>query len=122
VAGDPSSSAPSDPEDWTDEEWIEWLQETDEELDYHGEEDLAAAPLVRRLTRSASGSALGAAMIGLRNAMYGQKDDDPVIIAEAPGGPSDNPVSLHLDPDHPERSVAIIRPSEASKEREPPRP
>ena len=118
---EPSASAPSDPEDWSDEQWIEWLQVTDEELGYHGDDDQAPASLGHRLTRSAPGSALGVAMIALRNAIYGQIDDHPVIIEEAPGGPDDERVSLHLDPEHPERSVAIIRQAtETTPSEEPP--
>lgn len=50
-------------------------------------------------------------MIGVANAIYGPKDDEIAIVAEAPGGPpgDDEPVEVHLDPDDPAASTAIVR-------------
>jgi hypothetical protein len=45
------------------------------------------------------------------NALYGRKDDEVAIVAEAPGAPpmDDEPVEVHIDPDDPAASTAIVR-------------
>ena len=49
-------------------------------------------------------------MQGLAQAMFGQKNEI-VIVAEGSSEPDgDEPLSLHLDPDHPERSTVVVRP------------
>jgi hypothetical protein len=99
------SPPPEDPEAWTEDQWIEWLNATDEQ-------DTVNPPgvtLGHKVTHSAPGSALGAAMLGMSAAIYGRQRAEVVIIEEAPGNPEDEDISLRLDPDHPDRSVAIIR-------------
>jgi hypothetical protein len=96
---------PSDPESWTDEQWLTWLKATDDE----SEVDDVPSTAVFRVTHSAGGQALGDAMRGLANAMYGPKDEDLVIVSEAGGQPEDEePFVVHLDRDHPERSTAVF--------------
>jgi hypothetical protein len=52
---------------------------------------------------------LGAAMIGLENAIYGPKEERPGIVVDAPGEPPpDLGFELLLDPDHPERSLVLF--------------
>ncbi|HEX3947836.1 MAG TPA: hypothetical protein VHW47_09020 [Acidimicrobiales bacterium] len=98
---------PVDPEDWTDEQWLDWLKATDEA-------DGAETPpvtVVGRATRSSGGAVLGQAMLGLANAMYGKKEEI-VVIAEGDSTPEDDgPFAVRLDPDHPERSTVVIRPA-----------
>jgi hypothetical protein len=96
---------PSDPESWTDEQWLEWLKATDNE----GDDGAAPATVAFRVTHSAGGQALGDAMRGLASAMYGPKDEDLIIVSEAGGQPQDDePFVVHLDRDHPERSTAVF--------------
>jgi hypothetical protein len=65
---------------------------------------------VDRFRRSAVGSVLAAGMFGLADVLEGRKKrEQPAIVTEAPTRPDDAPVRLLLDPDHPERSVAIVR-------------
>ena len=103
---------PADPEAWTDEEWLEWLRATDGEGFGGGDGEEDGAPTrMTAFTRRPAGRALGAAMIGLRNAIYGFKEDEIAIVADAGGDPP-NDTDLHdvrLDPDHPERSEVIVR-------------
>jgi hypothetical protein len=100
-----SDQPPSDPESWTDEQWLTWLRATDDTADVVD----PTATVAFRVTRSAGGQALGDAMRGLANAMYGPKDEDLIIVSEA-GGQSedDEPFVVHLDRDHPERSTAVF--------------
>jgi hypothetical protein len=103
---------PADPEQWTDEQWLSWLEATDDD---EGTEK-SAPPVTRgaRLARSTGGSVLGAAMLGLGNAFYGPRDDDVVTVQEANGDTEDDdPVSVYLDHDHPERSYAVLRQAKA---------
>ena len=52
------------------------------------------------------GSVLGAAMLGLHDAIYGRTDNEVAIVQEAGDDPPDDDLhDIHLDPDHPERSA-----------------
>ena len=97
---------PADPEAWTDEQWISWLETTDDP-------DVPVEPRgerARRWRTGASGTALGAAMLGLHQAIYGPREEQIVIVVDAGGDPPDADVpEVHLDPDHPERSEVLVR-------------
>ena len=103
---------PEDPETWSDEQWLDWLRRTDAEA--------AAGQPGPRVTarwrdRPAAGL-LGAAMLGLRDAIYGRPDDEIVIVQEASGDPPDDDLPVvHLDPDHPERSEVVVHPKGAAR-------
>lgn len=103
--GDP----PADPEDWTDEQWIAWLKATDTEAG--ADEHAPPATSLGRIAHSAGGHVVGQAMLGMANAIYGRRDEETVIVAEGPSDPgSDEPFTVHLDRDHPERSTVRFRP------------
>ena len=52
---------------------------------------------------------LGAAMTGLDTAMFGEKEERPGVVVDAPGDPpNDLPFEIMLDPDNPERSVVFF--------------
>jgi hypothetical protein len=56
---------------------------------------------------------LGAAMTGLDNAMFGEKEERPGVVVDAPGDPpNDLPFEILLDPEHPERSVVVFQAQE----------
>jgi hypothetical protein len=95
---------PEDPEDWTDEQWLEWLQSTDGPNGGGG-----SPPRPRRRGHRAAG-AIGTAMVGLHDVMYGRVDDQVVAVADASGEPPDDDrPRVRLDPDHPERSEVVVR-------------
>ena len=103
----PSDEPPSDPEDWTDEQWIEWLKRTDAP---DGEDVRRPVTAFGRIAHSSGGSVLGQAMLGMANAIYGRNDNEVVIVVDGGSQPdADKPFSVHLDPDHPERSVVVFR-------------
>lgn len=96
---------PADPEEWTDEQWIAWLEATD------SPEDRAryAARADRRPRQR--GGMLGAAMLGLRDAIYGRPDDEVVVVVDGSGDPPDDDhPEVHLDPEHPELSEVHVHP------------
>jgi hypothetical protein len=65
---------------------------------------------VDRFRRGAVGSVVAAGLLGLRDAMEGRPErEEIVIVSEAPSQPHDDNLELKLDPDHPERSVVIVR-------------
>lgn len=65
---------------------------------------------VDRFRRTATGSVLAAGLLGLGNALQGRPDREEVtIVSEAPAQPAHGNIELVLDPEHPERSVAIVR-------------
>lgn len=101
---------PEDPEAWTDEQWLSWLRATDAS----GERDVDDTPptLTERAANSAVGAVLGQAMLGLARAIYGRAEQDLVIVADGEGPLGDDePFTVHLDFEHPERSsVAFVAP------------
>ena len=109
---------PSDPEAWTDDEWLAWLKSTDDDPP----ESTDPPSLASRAAHSAVGVALGQAMLGMAQAIYGRTTDDVIIVAEG-DGPSrdDEPYSVQLDFEHPERSSVIFneRPAESRDEESP---
>lgn len=93
---------PDDAEEWSDEEWIEWLDSTD-----------SAAPTaidpVPRKPKSVAGQFLGAAMMGLHEIFYGRREDKQAEVAVAPGPGDDEDFDITLDPDDPSRSEVRFR-------------
>lgn len=102
---DPASELlvpPDDPDDWTDDQWLAWLGQGDDDGG-------AAEPRAPKVQRSSGGQILGNAMLGLAEAMYGQKRPEIVLETDAPGDPMGDDLQLYLDPDHPEDSVVVVR-------------
>jgi len=102
VAGAGSAPAPHPSDDWTEEQWLAWLAQ------------LPADPETGRthpLTRVAStsgGSVLGAAMLGLEQAIYGERPKTEIVeVADDDGlGLGD----FDLDHDDPSASSITLRP------------
>ncbi len=104
--GAASEGPPADAEDWTEEQWLEWLKATDEP---GAPSDQRPVTAVGRLTHSAGGALLGQAMLALDRAVFGKPDDEVVIVSEGQSEPTgDEPFVVHLDPEHPERSTAVF--------------
>jgi hypothetical protein len=103
----PPGDPPADANDWSHEQWLAWLKATDESAEF----DDAATPATPagRVVHSSGGQLVGQAMLGLARAIYGQRDEEVVIVAEAPSEPEDEILTVHLDPDHPDHSFAIYR-------------
>lgn len=71
---------PQDPEDWTEEQWRAWLATAPPDP-----ETGRAHPLTRAAS-SAGGTVLGAAMLGLEQAIYGERPKVEVVAeADADG-------------------------------------
>jgi hypothetical protein len=102
VASIPVDVPPFDPDDWTDEQWIEWLRatETVEDVDRR-----AYAP---RLSSPVS-AVLGAAMMGLQKGIYGDVEK-PEVVIEIDADGQDDGVKVVLDPDDPSQSTIVVRP------------
>jgi hypothetical protein len=107
AAEEPTSqdSTPDDPEEWSDEEWIAWLDSTE------GQRVEPLYPRPRR-PKSAAGRLVGAAMLGLHEVFYGRRDEKQVQVAPAPGPPDDEDIEVELDPDDPSRSQVRFRDQE----------
>jgi len=104
---EPTQSAPPgpppDPEDWTDEQWLEWLRATDEAENSDGARHEGGRRAHRR------GGALGAAMLGLRDAIYGRPDEEAAVVVDGSGDPpNDDEPQVLLDREHPERSQVVV--------------
>ena len=94
---------PDDPDAWTHEQWIAWLDATDTGPD---DRPRVYAPRVK----SSGGVILGAAMLGLHNAVYGE-DTKPEIVIEAEADGKDDGIDIDLDPDDPTHSTVVVRPT-----------
>jgi hypothetical protein len=96
---------PVDPDDWTEEQWREWLLLT--ELDPDTERRVYAPQL-----SSPTGVVLGAAMMGLHKGIYGDIEK-PEIVVEIGAKGQDDGLKVELDPDDPAHSrVVIERPND----------
>jgi hypothetical protein len=97
---------PLDPEDWTDEQWQEHLR-GEGGADPSG--DVAdGAPGHRRLRSSAGAVVLGAAMLGVDRALYGDRPKEE-IVAESPSDDPEGDLST-FDPDDPASATLHLRP------------
>lgn len=96
-------------DEWSNDQWIEWLNRTDEENS--GLEAAAVVTPLARAARSRGGQALGGAMLGLAQAIYGPEERRPPLVVESAEPDPDDPLELHLDFEHPERSFVVLKPS-----------
>lgn len=99
---------PEDADQWSDQQWIDWLKATDDDSPAAGA--ATAATTGGRVAHSAGGQILGNAMIGLALALYGRDREKPAIVVETAEPGSDQLLELHLDFEHPEQSIAAIKP------------
>ncbi len=109
---------PDDPESWSHEEWIAWLKDTDENLDPSGKDSINQdrQTIGSRITHSPSGTILGTAMTAMADVIYGPRNDDVVIVEEAPDAPANQDIEVRLNTKHPERSTVVIRHSHSADE------
>ena len=99
---------PADPEEWSDEQWILWLEATDGDATAKG--GAVGVTAASRIVHSSGGQLLGQAMLGMANAIYGRSDDEVVVVAEDDSEPDrDEPFTVHLNLDHPEQSSVVFR-------------
>ena len=108
---EPLAEPPENPEDWTDEQWIAWLEATDPEPSEE-REDRPPETLGARVIRSAGGTVLAAAMSGVAEIFYEDQEPDVVVMAETPTGSGDRGLTVTLDPEFPERSVVTFHPAD----------
>jgi hypothetical protein len=102
---------PLDPDDWSAEQWQAYLQATD-----GGDDDGPAgaddrddgASVFRRVKASGLGTVMGAGMLGLEQALYGEREQEK-IVAEADDDDPDRELST-FDPDDPTSSVISLAP------------
>ena len=101
---------PFDPEEWSDEQWIAWLEATDP-VDQRA---MRVRPEVRR-NAPAGVRLFGAAMLGMHEAIYGPSEDpDIVLVTDADGqGRAPGPIEVHLSRES-HRATVVVRPSSAA--------
>ncbi|GAC1596536.1 MAG: hypothetical protein NVS3B21_20420 [Acidimicrobiales bacterium] len=100
-----AAAPPDNPDDWTEEQWLEWLSVVDEEAGAEPE----GHPL--RHGRSAGTQLMGAAMLGMHRAIYGESDPQIMMVVDADGDPPDpEELDVHLDPEDPDASRVTVRP------------
>ena len=93
---------PGDADDWSEEEWRAWLAQAPPDP------DTGRAHPLTRATSSPGGTVLGAAMLGLQQAMYGERPKVEVV-AEADADGLDLG-EVDLDTADPSSSRLTLRP------------
>lgn len=96
---------PPEGDDWSEEEWRAWL------ADAPADPETGRAHPLTRAASSPSGTVLGAAMLGLEQAMYGRRPEVQVV-AEADADGLDLG-SVELDSADPRRSRLTLPPESA---------
>lgn len=101
---------PEDPEAWTDEQWLAWLEEGEaaERARQAAEGNRSTLPAWRKAPVAAQ--FLAASMLAVHDVMYGPREEPAIVVQASGDPPNDEPLDVHLDPDHPEESVVIVKP------------
>lgn len=73
-------------------------------------EPTAPTPPKRVKRRGLGAAMLGAAMVGLDEALNGPKEEPAITEVANSGSNDDDPVALDLDPEDPAQSIAVVRP------------
>jgi hypothetical protein len=94
---------PEDPEDWTEEQWLEFLAQAP------CDPDTGRAHPLTRATSSPTGVVLGAAMLGLDQALYGERPKVEIVAEADAAGADDGDLALDLDLDDPSASRIRVR-------------
>jgi len=97
---------PADPNEWSDEQWLEWLVATDvaDEVDQ-------TPSVLKRAANTKSGQVLGQAMLGMANAIYGAKETQVQIVVENNDKkPDEEPFIVNLDFENPKSSSVSFKP------------
>jgi hypothetical protein len=99
---------PLNADDWSDDQWLTWLKATDQDA---LNQNMDAAPSVAsRIVQSTGGQMLGQAMMGLAIAIYGQKQEEVIIVAEGNGeSTDDDPFTVQLNPDQPGKATITFK-------------
>jgi hypothetical protein len=82
---------PEDPDDWTEEEWLDFLERAPRDP------DTGRAHPLTRVASSPSGVVLGAAMLGLDQALYGERPKVEIVAEADANGADDGDLALDLD-------------------------
>ena len=95
---------PDDAENWSDDDWIAWLESTDS--DAGAKQPETSAP---RKPRSVGTQMLASVMLGFHEMIYGKQDDQQVQVAPSPDPlPEDDGIEITLDPEDPSNSEVRI--------------
>ncbi len=109
-----SSEPPLNADDWTDDQWIEWLNQQD------GCEDIQEEPIpgpMNRLVHTSGGQAVGSAMMALWQIYYGKANADEIVqVAETPDEPQDTIGRLVLGDEEGDNPKFLLNPQALVKE------
>jgi hypothetical protein len=77
--------------------------------DATGDEEIEPSRPVDKFRRTATGAVAAAGLFGLRDALEGRPEKEEVEIVQEASEP-ERDLDIVIDLDHPERTVAILRP------------
>lgn len=100
---------PDDPDEWSDEQWLAWLEEGDaaERAAAAGAPDRPPLPTWRKAPIAMQ--FLAASMTAVGEAIYGRREEPAIVIEAAGDPPGDDGLDVQLDFEHPEASVVVVR-------------
>jgi hypothetical protein len=93
---------PLDADDWSDEQWRDWLNAPPDTVD-------DGPVFVRPRPRSAGSAVLAAGMLGLERALMGKSPKPEIVVEAAADGQDDGLVVLDFD-DPASSTIAVRRP------------
>ncbi len=100
------TNPPADPNEWSDEQWIEWLVATDEAAEID-----TAPSVLKKAASTKSGQVLGQAMLGMANEIYGTKEIQVQIVVEnKEKSLEEESFVVNLDFENPESSTVSFKP------------
>ena len=104
-----AAAPPDNPEDWTHEEWIAWLNASDADAGGAEPAQSVGPEAQPEPPKRLGATMLAGALKGLHDALYGPKDDEVVIVAPSREPDDDPDMTVHLDPEDPKQSWARLR-------------
>ena len=109
-----SSEPPLNADDWTDDQWIEWLKQQD------GADDIQEEPIpgpMNRLVHTSGGQAVGSAMMALWQIYYGKANADEIVqVAETPDEPQNAIGRLVMGDEEGDNPIFSLNPQALVKE------
>jgi len=102
-----------DPNEWNDEQWLEWLKATDDAPFDDSEESISGSD-ANSPVNAWSGHRAGDARHGAGDLR--RQNDEVVVVVEDNGETTDDkPFAVRLDFDHPERSLVEFKPAQTPR-------
>jgi hypothetical protein len=93
-----TATPPVDEDDWSDDQWLAWLAET------AADRPSSQSAVSRRAPARSFGQAmLAGGLVGIHEALYGPREEEPALVMQA-DEPGPDGMAVHLDAEDPKAS------------------